>query len=123
MNFSEWFKQQLEAAGLNPTQFAEAIKENQPTIQRILSGETKNPRLKIVKKIEDYFNNKYEQEAGLFISGVKIDSFEEQLLKVFKALRTGHREAIMMMANKLYEIDRPNDTKATGKKKPQNITH
>lgn len=58
MEFREWLKNKIDEHGTNATALAEAIKENQPTLQRILSGETKNPRLKIIKKLEDYFSDK-----------------------------------------------------------------
>jgi len=56
MEFRNWLKEKMNEREINATALAEAIKENQPTIQRILSGETKNPRLKIIKKLEDYFS-------------------------------------------------------------------
>lgn len=63
MEFAKWIEKKLEDRKLNPTQLAEAIGENQPTLQRILSGVTKNPRLKIIKKIEDFFNDKFESNT------------------------------------------------------------
>ncbi len=65
MEFKDWLKTKLERADLHPTAFANAIKENQPTIQRLISGETRNPGLKLVNKIELYFSESYTfSEAG-----------------------------------------------------------
>ena len=40
---------------LNPTQLAAATHQNQPTLHRILSGESPDPRLKTVQPYADYF--------------------------------------------------------------------
>lgn len=59
MEFKDWLKSKMAKRELNSASLAEAIGENQPTIYRILSGETKNPRLHIVKKIESFFNEDF----------------------------------------------------------------
>lgn len=59
MNFAKWLQNKLDERQINPTALANAINENQPTIQRILSGETKNPRLKIIKKLESFFKDEF----------------------------------------------------------------
>lgn len=59
MEFKDWLKSKMAKRELNSASLAEAISENQPTIYRILSGETKNPRLHIVKKIESFFNEEF----------------------------------------------------------------
>lgn len=59
MEFKDWLKSKMAKRELNSASLAEAIGENQPTIYRILSGETKNPRLHIVKKIESFFNEEF----------------------------------------------------------------
>jgi phage repressor protein C with HTH and peptisase S24 domain len=64
MEFREWLKANMEKRGINATALASAIDENQPTLQRIISGETKNPRLKIIKKLEEFFAEKYAGEAS-----------------------------------------------------------
>lgn len=61
MEFKDWLESKIKEHGTNPTALAGAISENQPTIQRILSGETKNPRLRIIRKLEDYFSEKSTQ--------------------------------------------------------------
>ena len=64
MDFAAWLINKMDDRGLNPTTLAERISENQPTIQRIVSRETKNPRLKIIKKLEDFFNEKYSGDIS-----------------------------------------------------------
>ena len=60
MKFAQWLQINMDEADINQTRLADAIKEHQPTIQRILTGQTLNPRLKIIRKLENFFNNKYE---------------------------------------------------------------
>lgn len=52
MDFREWLQEQLDARGIGPTDLARASKVPQPTIFRILSGETADPRIGTVRKIE-----------------------------------------------------------------------
>lgn len=52
MDFKEWLKEEMRARGVNPSQLAGLAKVPQPTIFRILSGETKDPRQNTVKKLE-----------------------------------------------------------------------
>jgi hypothetical protein len=69
-------------------------------------------------------NSESAPVAKLKISGVEIDTYEQQLLKVFASLSTGHKDAVLLLANKLLEIDRPNDLKANptnGKKKKEHL--
>ena len=65
MEFRHWLQKNMDDAGLGQQDLADAIGENQPTIQRILSGETKNPRLKIVTKLQKFFgsNSPADSEA------------------------------------------------------------
>jgi phage repressor protein C with HTH and peptisase S24 domain len=65
MEFKQWLIIKIEERGTNPTALAEAIQENQSTIQRIITGETKNPRLKIIRKLEDYFSEKSTDRSQL----------------------------------------------------------
>ena len=52
-NFRSWLDRQLKELSLTPTAFArESGTINQPTVQRILSGETESPGLKVITKIE-----------------------------------------------------------------------
>lgn len=52
-DFKNWLIRQLQELSLTPTAFArESGTVNQPTIQRILSGETSSPGLKVITKIE-----------------------------------------------------------------------
>jgi phage repressor protein C with HTH and peptisase S24 domain len=59
MEFKNWLIEKMSESGLNSASLAEAISENQPTVYRIISGETKNPRLSIVKKLEKFFNSEF----------------------------------------------------------------
>lgn len=62
MEFKDWLIEKMAKRELNSASLAEAIGENQPTIYRILSGETKNPRLHIVKKLESFFNEDFSRK-------------------------------------------------------------
>lgn len=52
MEFREWLQAEMDARGLDPSKLARMAKVPQPTIFRILSGETKDPRNGTVKKLE-----------------------------------------------------------------------
>jgi hypothetical protein len=52
MDFKEWLKEEMRVREWNPSQLAGVSKVPQPTIFRILSGETKDPRQNTVKKLE-----------------------------------------------------------------------
>lgn len=52
MEFKEWLELEMEAQSLSPSALARMAKVPQPTIFRILSGETADPRTTTVKKIE-----------------------------------------------------------------------
>lgn len=54
MEFKEFVRSQLEEIGIDPTELCRHAKDlNQPTVQRILSGETPNPRMATVNKINE----------------------------------------------------------------------
>jgi hypothetical protein len=63
-----------------------------------------------------FFDGLKEAEAPpkekLMIAGVEIDTYEQQLLKIFGKLKEAHKDAILMLANKLYETDNPGDNAA-----------
>jgi phage repressor protein C with HTH and peptisase S24 domain len=79
MEFKDWLESKIKEQGTNPTELAGAISENQPTIQRILSGETKNPRLKIIRKLENYFSEKSTQidQLGARPSDITINQYAD----------------------------------------------
>lgn len=52
MDFREWLTVEMGKREMGPSDLARLAIVPQPTIFRILSGETKNPRLDTVKKIE-----------------------------------------------------------------------
>lgn len=67
MKFKDWLQTRMDERSLNSASLAEAIGENQPTIYRILTGETKNPRLHIINKLETFFNVKYSNDQNSMI--------------------------------------------------------
>ena len=96
MDISEWLKEKMEARGVNPTTLAQAINENQPTILRIASGETKNPRTKILKKLENYFGetfsfdiNQARQPLGNYIADTSINNDLVEVRRVEFKLSAG----------------------------------
>lgn len=52
MEFREWLQSAMGARGIGPSDLARMSKVPQPTIFRILSGETKDPRTGTVKRLE-----------------------------------------------------------------------
>lgn len=52
MELKEWLKAEMGARGINPSELARTSKVPQPTIFRILSGETKDPRAGTLRKLE-----------------------------------------------------------------------
>lgn len=52
MTFKDWLKQQLDEIGTDPTALSRLVDGlNQPTVQRVLSGGTGDPRIKTAAKI------------------------------------------------------------------------
>lgn len=52
MNFKEWLTEQIAEIGIDPTSLSRLVDGlNQPTVQRVISGETKNPGIGTVTKI------------------------------------------------------------------------
>lgn len=51
MKFRDWLRQEMEASELSQAELARLSKVPQPTIQRILSGETPDPRGSTIEKI------------------------------------------------------------------------
>lgn len=52
MEFKDWLQAEMDARKIGPSELARLSKVPQPTIFRILSGETKDPRTGTVKRIE-----------------------------------------------------------------------
>lgn len=79
MEFREWLQVQMDKREINATALATAINENQPTIYRILTGETKNPRLRIISKLENFFSEKFvgENKADARSADITINQYNE----------------------------------------------
>ena len=52
MGFREWLRAEMDSRKIGPSDLAKTSKVPQPTIFRILSGETKDPRTGTVKRLE-----------------------------------------------------------------------
>lgn len=52
MNFKNWLNQEMTVRGMSQAELARLSKVPQPTIQRILSGETPDPRGSTIDKIK-----------------------------------------------------------------------
>lgn len=50
------------------------------------------------------------------VAGIPIDPIDVQMNKYFQLLTYPHKDAVLMLVNKLYSIDHPEDAKATGRK-------
>lgn len=130
MEFAKWLKTNIEERGLNATQFADAIKENQPTIQRILSGETKNPRLKLVKKIEAYFKSEYIgkesqqihiKDFSFYTDNKRVAQRLEELLNYFVVLDESQQETILRLINDMYGLKSKLNSISRRRTKPVSI--
>lgn len=64
MGLRENIKALMDAAGENPNSLAAKTKVPQPTIFRILSGDSKDPRRSNIEKIARFFNLKAEDLYG-----------------------------------------------------------
>jgi len=58
------FKQLLKARGMTMAEFSKRTKFNQPTVYRIVSGDTEDPRLSSLQIIADFFNISLDQLIG-----------------------------------------------------------
>jgi len=91
MTFKDWLIERMAKRELNSASLAEAIGENQPTIYRILSGETKNPRLHIVKKLESFFNEEFTSKTL-----APIDSTNEILINQYHDVRGAMGQGLVL---------------------------
>jgi len=91
MEFKEWLVERMAKRELNSASLAEAIGENQPTIYRILSGETKNPRLHIVKKLESFFNEEFSSKKE-----VSTDSTNEISINQYHDVRGAMGQGLVL---------------------------
>lgn len=78
MEFRDWLQAQIAEIGIDPTALSRLEEGlNQPTIQRVLSGETPNPRLKTTEKIKAAVI-KARQMAGLSPSPDTTSAFKPE---------------------------------------------
>lgn len=129
-------QENCEKKGVNVTQLAGIIKEQQPTLYRIYRGLSKNPHLRIIEKLENYFGVKYTKDGSVVkqelaeydvkppvvVAGMKINSMEANLLKHYSKLSGSSQRAIDLMVNHLYTLEHPDDLAANptnGKKKKE----
>lgn len=138
MEFSKWMQENCERKGVNVTQLAELLKENQPTLYRIYKGASKNPHLRIIEKLEQFFGVKYSKDGlgvkqepaeyskgkSVIIGGKVIPPLHQLMLDKYLLLSGSSQNAIDMMVNRLYSLEHPNDLTATptnGKKKKEKV--
>lgn len=99
MEFKDWIESLMQRRGINATQLAQGIKENQPTLQRVLSGETKNPGLRIVKKLESYFQETYMPHLT-YKDEYKISHdllLKKDIIDLIKSLDSDERELLKQL--------------------------
>ena len=113
MDFAEWLEIKIRERGTNATKLAEAIKENQPTIYRILSGQTKNPTLRIIKKLEAYFADENREPLQYNVKDFskytdKLNNEQnqrlEELISYFVVLNDEHQKDILKQAGNLHSL-------------------
>lgn len=101
MEFREWLKAEMEAREIGPSDLARTSKVPQPTIFRILSGETKDPRTGTVKKLERALGTESppletpptEHHELIEAWGYLLPGERQDLLKRIKAQAAHNREA------------------------------
>jgi transcriptional regulator with XRE-family HTH domain len=102
MEFKDWLKAEMEARELTPSSLAGISKVPQPTIFRILSGETKDPRTGTVKKLERALGAESppleapptEHQDLIDAWGYLLPGERQELLKRIKQLAAHNREAV-----------------------------
>lgn len=101
MEFKDWLQAEMDARGLDPSKLARISKVPQPTIFRILSGETKDPRTGTVKKLERALGSESppleapptEHQELIEAWGYLLPGERQELLKRIKMLAAHNREA------------------------------
>lgn len=58
-----------------------------------------------------------QPESKFKIEFLGLKEFKRQLNFFYDGMCMGNKEALVMIANRLYEIDNPNDTSATGRRR------
>ncbi len=112
MKFKEWLRAEMDARGMNPSKLAGIAKVPQPTIFRILSGETKDPRTGTVKKIEralkaesppldiEQATDEYPKHADLIAAWDSLLPDEQAELMENIQRRAAHNRAVLEHAAK-----------------------
>lgn len=101
MDFKDWLEAEMGARGLDPSKLARMSKVPQPTIFRILSGETKDPRTGTVKKLERALGaesppleaDQTENQELIEAWGGLLPRERQELLQHIKQLAAHNREA------------------------------
>ena len=101
MEFKDWLQEEMNVRGLTPSSLASLAKVPQPTIFRILSGETKDPRTGTVKKLERALGAESppleapqtEHQELIEAWGYLLPGERQELLKRIKQLAAHNREA------------------------------
>lgn len=102
MEFKDWLKHKMQDRGLNSATLADAIGENQPTVYRIITGETKNPRLNIIKKIEKYFDEQFLGDSLSFSVTINKNIFLVPLLDVKASMGSGQENDLEGFVKSIY---------------------
>lgn len=93
MEFKDWLQAEMDARGLDPSKLARTSKVPQPTIFRILSGETKDPRTGTVKKLE--------RALGSVSPPLEAPAEHQELVEAWDYLLPGEREALLSKIKQL----------------------
>jgi predicted transcriptional regulator len=98
MDLKTRLKQLINERGLNPYTLAQIAKVPQPTVHRILSGESTSPRTSTVQKLAKGLGITEMELRGM---DIKINLDEQQLLNDIRTLSQEHKELIINMVKSL----------------------
>lgn len=93
MEFREWLQAEMDAREIGPSDLARTSKVPQPTIFRILSGETKDPRTGTVKKLE--------RALGSASPPLEAPPAHQELVEAWDYLLPGEREELLSKIKQL----------------------
>lgn len=96
----------MRRARINQSQLAEAVGVKQPSIGRLLSGETKTSRAIVdiaaqLNTTPAYLRGETDEPGVEFSGAAELSAEEQELLQLLRRLDGGHRAALLQLARSL----------------------
>ena len=98
MDFKDWLQAEMDARHIGPSDLARMSRVPQPTIFRILSGETKDPRTGTVKKIE--------RALGVESPPLEAPARHHELIEAWELLTQEQRQQFLIQIKHQAETNR-----------------